>query len=86
MTSRATELSSATKGARRLTVMEIRAINEVGLFQYLEKPWDNEDLLHIIEDGLNRRLAVHRLQEYSRELEARVRGLESDLAKLKKQG
>ena len=64
----------------------IRAINEVGLFQYLEKPWDNEDLLHIIEDGLNRRLAVHRLQEYSRELEARVRGLESDLAKLKKQG
>jgi DNA-binding NtrC family response regulator len=62
----------------------IRAINEVGLFQYLEKPWENEDLLHIIEDGLNLRLQLHRLQEYSRELEARVRALEQDLAAQRK--
>ena len=27
----------------------IRAINEIGLFQYLEKPWDNDHLILIIK-------------------------------------
>jgi DNA-binding NtrC family response regulator len=26
----------------------IKAINEVGLYQYIEKPWDNDDLLIIL--------------------------------------
>lgn len=30
----------------------IKAINELGLFQYLEKPWDNEQLKLIIRNGL----------------------------------
>ena len=30
----------------------IRAINEVGLYQYVEKPWDNEALLLLIRNGL----------------------------------
>lgn len=30
----------------------IRAINEIGLFQYIEKPWDNEQIKMIIRNGL----------------------------------
>ena len=30
----------------------IRAINEVGLYQYVEKPWDNDALLLLIRNGL----------------------------------
>lgn len=30
----------------------IRAINEVGLYHYLEKPWDNENLLLIVRNAL----------------------------------
>lgn len=63
----------------------IRAINEVGLYQYLEKPWNNDDLLHIIESGLNQRMLIHRLQEYARELEAKVQQLERELAQMKVQ-
>jgi serine phosphatase RsbU (regulator of sigma subunit) len=33
----------------------IRAINEVGLFQYIEKPWDNDQLMLIVKNGLNQR-------------------------------
>ena len=58
----------------------IRAINEVGLYQYLEKPWKNDDFLQIIEGALNQRLQIHRLQEYARELEARVQQLTRELA------
>ncbi|MBI4515385.1 MAG: response regulator [Deltaproteobacteria bacterium] len=54
----------------------IRSINEVGIFHYIEKPWDNDDLLTIIRTGLDKRLQLHRLHERARELEARVRQLE----------
>ena len=30
----------------------IRAINEVGLYRYIEKPWDNDDLLINIKNGI----------------------------------
>lgn len=61
----------------------IRAINEVGLYQYLEKPWENDDLLHVIESGLSQRMHIHRLQEYARELECRIQQLERKLATFK---
>jgi DNA-binding NtrC family response regulator len=32
----------------------IKGINEVGLYQYLEKPWDNSDLLIILRNALER--------------------------------
>lgn len=64
----------------------IRAINEVGLYQYLEKPWDNDDLLHVIEGGLSQRMLIHRLQEYARELEAKVQQLEREVERLKARG
>lgn len=41
----------------------IKAINEVGLFQYIEKPWDNDDLLIIVRNGLERSQLLKKLQE-----------------------
>ena len=41
----------------------IKAINEVGLFQYIEKPWDNNDLLLIIRNGLEKQRLIKKLQE-----------------------
>lgn len=32
----------------------IKAINEVGLYQYLEKPWDNDQLRLVIQSGSDR--------------------------------
>lgn len=54
----------------------IRAINQVGIFHYIEKPWDNDDLLTIITNGLDKRMQIHRLYERTRELEARVQQLQ----------
>ncbi|MDA0746451.1 MAG: response regulator [bacterium] len=41
----------------------IKAINEVGLYQYIEKPWDNEDLRIIIRNGLEKKKLMRSLQE-----------------------
>ena len=40
----------------------IKAINEVGLFHYIEKPWDNNDLLIIIRNGLEKQKLIKKLQ------------------------
>jgi response regulator RpfG family c-di-GMP phosphodiesterase len=63
----------------------IRAINEVGIFHYMEKPWDNDDLLTIIRTGLDKRLQLHRMHERTRELEARVRQLQQRNDELERQ-
>ena len=55
----------------------IRAINEVGIFHYLEKPWENDDLLTVVRTGLDKRLQLHRMHERARELEARLRAVEA---------
>jgi DNA-binding NtrC family response regulator len=41
----------------------IKAINDVGLFQYIEKPWDNEDLLIILRNGLERQMLMKQLDD-----------------------
>ncbi len=41
----------------------IKAINDVGLYQYIEKPWENEDLKLIIRNGLEKRVLLKRLEE-----------------------
>ena len=41
----------------------IKAINDVGLYQYIEKPWENDDLKLIIRNGLEKRVLLKRLQE-----------------------
>ena len=40
----------------------IRAINEVNLYQYIEKPWSNDDLKLIIRNGLERRFLMADLE------------------------
>ena len=41
----------------------IKAINEVGLHKYLEKPWNNEELLRIIREGMEKRILLRRLAD-----------------------
>ena len=41
----------------------IKAINEVGLYQYVEKPWDNNELKLVIENGLERRFLLEKLEQ-----------------------
>ncbi|MFQ5788918.1 MAG: response regulator [Acidobacteriota bacterium] len=41
----------------------IKAINDVGLYQYIEKPWENDDLRLIIRNGLEKRILLRRLEE-----------------------
>jgi DNA-binding NtrC family response regulator len=48
----------------------IRAINEVGLFQYIEKPWDNETLLMIVRNALEKGALLRTLDQKIQELQA----------------
>ena len=47
----------------------IKAINEVGLYQYVEKPWDNDDLKIIIQNGLERRFLMEKLEDKIQEVQ-----------------
>ena len=47
----------------------IQAINEVGLFQYLEKPWDNNQLLLVIQSAIERTHLFRTLREKISELD-----------------
>lgn len=48
----------------------ITAINEVGLYQYLEKPWDNAQLLLVIQGGIERTQLLRKLRDKVNELDA----------------
>ena len=41
----------------------IRAINEVGLYRYIEKPWNNDDLIITIKNGIERSYLLAQLNE-----------------------
>lgn len=47
----------------------IKAINQVGLYQYVEKPWDNDELKLIIQNGLERRFLMEQLENKIREVQ-----------------
>ena len=47
----------------------IKAINEIGLFQFIEKPWDNNQLMLIIQNGIATKNLKSHLQEKIRELD-----------------
>jgi len=47
----------------------IRAINELDLYQYLEKPWDNQQLLLVVERGLQQRSLRRQLTSKVKELD-----------------
>ncbi|HJN46725.1 MAG: hypothetical protein CL477_17925 [Acidobacteria bacterium] len=59
----------------------IKGINEVGLFQYIEKPWDNAALLLVFRNAVERRLLVKELHEKLVELD----GSKNDLQRLHNQ-
>jgi len=40
----------------------IRAINSIGLYQYIEKPWDNEKLLIVVKNGIEKRALLRALE------------------------
>lgn len=47
----------------------IRAINEVGIYQYMEKPWDNEQIRLVIRNGIERARLLRDLDGHIAELE-----------------
>ena len=58
----------------------IKAINDVGLYQYIEKPWNNDDLQLIIRNGLEKTLLLRQLQEKIHEVEK----AQNDLTEIQK--
>ncbi len=51
----------------------IRAINEAGLYQYIEKPWDNEDLLLHVRNAVEERSLRQQLSAKLEELDELIR-------------
>lgn len=54
----------------------IKAINEVGLYRYIEKPWDNDDLILNIKNGIERSYLLSELRKKIAELEDAKKELE----------
>lgn len=54
----------------------IRAINEIGLYRYIEKPWDNADLMINIKSGIERSYLLSELRKKISELEDAKKELE----------
>jgi len=54
----------------------IKAINEVGLYKYIEKPWSNDDLIINIKNGIERSYLQAQLKQKISELEAAKQELE----------
>lgn len=54
----------------------IRAINEVGLYRYVEKPWNNDDLIINIRNGIERSYLLSQLRQKISELEVAKKELE----------
>lgn len=62
----------------------IKAINDVGLFQYIEKPWDNDDLLLVLRNGLEKQRLLKQLDEKIVEINrayAELQGLQKEIVK-----
>lgn len=62
----------------------IKAINDVGLYQYIEKPWENEDLRLVLRNAIEKRQLLRRLEVKVAELDrasSDLKGLYSDLLK-----
>ena len=48
----------------------IRAINEIGLYQYVEKPWDNDALLMVVKNAIEKAALLRTLEQKILELRA----------------
>ena len=60
----------------------IQAINDVGLFQYLEKPWDNAQLLLVIQSAIERARLFRSLHDKISELDTAQSSLKNVQSKL----
>ena len=60
----------------------IQAINEIGLFQYLEKPWDNSQLLLVINSAIERTTLLRNLRDKISELDMAHTNLKDVQARL----
>lgn len=60
----------------------IKAINEIGLYKYIEKPWDNDDLIVNIKNGIERSHLLSNLRAKISELETAQKELEKYSTKL----
>ena len=60
----------------------IQAINEVGLFQYLEKPWDNSQLLLVVQSAIERTKLFRSLRDKITELDSAHSTLKETQARL----
>ena len=54
----------------------IKAINEIGLYRYIEKPWNNDDLIINIKNGIERSYLLSELRQKIAELEVAKKELE----------
>jgi len=62
----------------------IKAINDIGLFQYIEKPWDNDDILIILRNGLEKQALMKKLRSKIDEINkayADLQGLHKEIVK-----
>ena len=62
----------------------IKAINEIGLYKYIEKPWDNDDLILNIKNGIERSHLLKKLDAKINELEITNKKLEDYTKNLEK--
>ena len=60
----------------------IKAINEVGLYQYVEKPWDNDQLKIVIQNGLERRFLMEQLEDKIQEVRSVQKNLQDIQAQI----
>ena len=63
----------------------IKAINDVGLFQYIEKPWDNDNLKLVIRNGIDKQKLLSELESKVGEIKKAygdLDGLHKDILKV----
>ena len=62
----------------------IKAINTVGLYQYIEKPWNNDDLLIILRNALEKQKLLSKLDSKIAEINraySELQGLQNEIVK-----
>src|SRR5688572_10329545 len=62
----------------------IKAINEIGLYQYIEKPWNNEYLRIILRNGIEKKQLLQRLSQKMTEVNrayAELMGIQNEVLK-----
>lgn len=62
----------------------IKGINEIGLFHYIQKPWDNDDLSIIVRNGLEKQKLLKRLQEKVEQIDkaySDLQGIQQEILK-----